>query len=248
MSVKSSQSGARMLAVLEAIAAEQPIGVSALARRMGTDKSAIQRSIVTLAKAGWIAQTDERSARWELSAHLFTMARLPHSSEDLRRRATPALAELRERTNETAFLAIPDLQRFVVVEVAECQQLLRTVLRIGQLIPPEKSATSRAILSFLDETERTTLLGRQASRAELAQFEDVARKGYAVSVDEVQLGSTNIAAPIIGASGHAVAAITLSAPTERISADRHEALGCMVARYADQLSRSPARAGELAPA
>lgn len=240
MSVKSSQSGARMLTVLETIAAEQPIGASALARQLHADKSAIQRSIVTLAQAGWIMPTDERPVRWELSARMFSLAHLPHSSENLRNRATPALRQLRDRTGETAFLAIPDLRQFIVVEVAESRQLLRTAPRIGELIPPDKSSTGRAILPFMDLTQQTSLLGREPDEENFRLFDETARRGYAESIDEVMDGSTNIAAPIIGANGRAIAAIAITAPTDRLDSNKRNEFGEMLAHEASHLSLRPA--------
>lgn len=239
MSVKSSQSGARMLAVLEVIAEEQPIGASALARLMDIDKSAIQRSLVTLSRAGWISPASERPMRWELSARLFTLAHLPNSSDDLRRRAAPALGEIRDSTGETAFLAIPDQSNFIIIDVAESRQMLRASPRIGEIIPPERSATARAIMPFLDADRRAKLLGRTPGEAELRQFEETAQRGYAVSIDEVMPGSTNIAAPVIGAGGQAAAAIAITAPTSRLDDDARASIGALLADRAARLSRGP---------
>ena len=58
MAVKRNLSAGRMLAVFETIARAQPVGVSALARELGADKSAVQRDLMTLADAGWIAGCD----------------------------------------------------------------------------------------------------------------------------------------------------------------------------------------------
>ena len=68
MAVKRSHSAARMLAVFEAVARTQPIGVSALARDLGADKSAVQRDLMTLADAGWIATSPVGNGQWELTA------------------------------------------------------------------------------------------------------------------------------------------------------------------------------------
>lgn len=240
MSVKSSQSGARMLAVFEAIAGGQPVGASALARLLDEDKSAVQRSLVTLSRAGWIATTTERPVRWELSARLFSLAHLPHSSEDLRRRAAPALTDLRDRTGETAFLAIPDLSHFIVVEVAESRQLLRTAPPIGEIIEVTGTATGRVMLANMSEERRAQLLRRAPTPAESAEFEACRSRGFAVSVGEVVAGTSNIAAPVIGAKGEAVAAIGITAPTDRLEPSKHESVGVMLAQQAERLSQRSA--------
>ena len=70
MAVKRSQSASRVLSILELVASHQPVGVSALAKLLGDDRSAVQRAVMTLADAGWSRVAPEPPARWELSAHL----------------------------------------------------------------------------------------------------------------------------------------------------------------------------------
>lgn len=237
MSVKSSQSGARMLAVLEAIAAHQPIGASSLARLLDEDKSAVQRSIVTLAKAGWITQIAGPPPGWELSAHLFTLAHLPHSSDELRIRARKALENLRNETGETAFLAIPDIGRFVVIDVAESRHMLRMVPHVGQIIPTSQSATGRILLPYFDAERQKTLLGRTPTRTDLAEFTTSRDRGYGLSVGEVMPGATTMAAPVFDNRGSPLAALVITGPSERLPADRHASVGAMLAQGAQALSR-----------
>jgi DNA-binding IclR family transcriptional regulator len=127
MAVKRSSSAARVLSVFEHIAAEQPIGVSAIARALDADKSAVQRDLMTLADAGWIRVAAGLPAQWELTPHVLTFARPPHSTDSLRQRARPALERLRGETGETAYLTVPDGDRFVVLDALESQQMLRMV-------------------------------------------------------------------------------------------------------------------------
>lgn len=236
MSVKSSQSGARMLTVFEAIAARQPVGASALARHLDEDKSAVQRSLVTLANAGWICATGERPTRWELSPRLFTLANLPQSSEDLRRQARPMLESLREATGETAFLAIPDGDRFVVIDSVESHHMLRISPRIGQLITSSRSATSRAFLAHFDNERQQRLLQRQPTEKEIVELAATRQRGYGVSQEEVVPGSTNISAPILDFLGLPQAAIAITGPSERLG-DRIESLGELLKESAAGLSR-----------
>ncbi|MCB2073521.1 MAG: IclR family transcriptional regulator [Novosphingobium sp.] len=243
MAVKTSQSGARMLSVFEIIAAEQPIGASAVARLLEEDRSAIQRAIVTLANAGWIAPTAERQVRWELSAKLFSLANLPRSSDDLRRRARAVLEHLRDETGETAFLAAPDREGFVVAEVAESRHVLRMAPRVGEPIPASQRATSRAVLPYYDPSRQTALLGRSPTRGELADFAASRERGYGVSVGEGHEGATTIAAPVLDHRDQPLAALGITGPSDRLSADRHNTIGRMLAQCADRLSR-----GAMVPA
>jgi IclR family acetate operon transcriptional repressor len=240
--VKRSQSASRVLTALELIAEHQPIGVTALARLLETDKSAAQRAVMTLADAGWIRAAPEPPVRWELSAHIFTLAHLPHSTSDLRQRALRTLEELRDETGETAFLAIPDIDRFVVIETAESRHMLRMANRIGQIILPQDSATGRALLPYFGAERQAAMLGRAPDAHDLAEYAATRARGYGLSAGDVMPGATNIAAPVLDSQGEPMAAIVISGPSERLTPDLHASIGALVARAGAALSRSGPRA------
>jgi IclR family acetate operon transcriptional repressor len=248
MAVKRSQSASRVLAALELIAAHQPIGVSALARLLGEDKSAVQRAVMTLFDAGWIRAAPEPPTRWELTAHMFTLANLPHSANDLRLRARRMLEALRDEIGETVFLAVPDIGRFVVIEVAESLHTLRAALRVGEIIPVRGSATARALLPYLTPERLATTLGGEApDPADLAEFAATRARGYGLSVGGVMQGSTIVAASIFDTDGQPIAAIGITGPSDRITPDRHDKVGALASECARNLSRGAPR-GQAAAA
>ena len=243
MAVKRSQSAARVLSIFELVAAHQPIGVSALAKLIGDDRSAVQRAVLTLADAGWIRLAPEPPVRWELSAHIFTLASLPDSIGQLRQRARPTLEQLRQQTGETVFLAMPDAARFVVVEALESGHALRMSSRVGMVIEPHHSSTGRAVLPYLDEAAQAAMLGHAPTAEERAEFAATAARGYGLSAGDIMPGATNLAAPIFGTNGEPVAALVVSGPSDRLTPARHDEVGALVSRAAASLSR-----GRLAPA
>jgi DNA-binding IclR family transcriptional regulator len=241
MAVKRSQSASRTLSVLELIASQQPLSVSSIARLLNEDRSAVQRAVMTLADQGWIRNTIDLPPRWELSAHLFAIAHLPYSSSDLRERARGVLDELRDQTGETVMLAIPDVTRFIVIEVAESRHALRMAARIGEVIPPRGSATGRAVLPYCEPRRQAIMLGRPPGRVEKAEFTLTQEREWALSVDEVMKGATALAAAVFDPHGQPMGALVISGPTERLTCDRHGEVGGLVAQAARKLSRkSPA--------
>ncbi len=240
MPVKPSQSASRVLAVLEAIAAHQPIGVRALARLLECDKSAMQRALKTLAEEGWIRATIEAPVRWEVSARIFAVANLAYGGNDLRQRARRVLERLRDETDETAMLVLPDLQNFVVADVVESRQVLRMAPHVGTKVSVRNTATGRAVLPYLSADQQLALLGEMPDPSMLETYAQTRERGYAISDGEINPGATNLAAPIIEVNGEAIGAIVLTAPRERLaSASQHEA-GRWVARAAQELSRGKA--------
>jgi DNA-binding IclR family transcriptional regulator len=237
MAVKRSQGGARVLAVLEHIAQHQPIGVSELSRLLGADKSAVQRSLMTLADEGWIRAAAGTPSKWQLTAHILAVAQQSQASDDLRQRARSALEELRDKSGETVLLAVPDIGRFVVIESLESKQMLRTAPKIGLAVPVRQSATSRAVLPYMTQARQVELLGEPPDAVLLAEFTATLKRGYSVSDGDVVPGSTNIAAPIIEVDGQPVGAVVVSGPSERLSGKLQRNIGAMVLQTARGLSR-----------
>jgi IclR family acetate operon transcriptional repressor len=240
MPVKSSQSAARVLAVLEKIAEHQPIGITELARVMSTDLSAMQRALATLERQGWIAAAPDKPVRWELTTRIHAVAQLAQGSHDLRRRAHPVLLALRDETTETASLNVFERGEFTIAEVLESQRYLRVVIPEGIVVPAHGSATGRAVLPYLSRARQIELLGGPPDAAELKEYAATIARGYSVSSGVVYSGFTNIAAPVFENDGRPVGAIVLAGPSDRLLPKTHAKLGASVVVAARKLSRAAA--------
>ena len=238
MAVKRSLSATRMLKVFEAIAEAQPIGVSALSRMLEADKSAVQRDLMTLSDAGWIRPVS--GGRWELTPRVLTLAHTPHSSNALRRRARPALEELRAATGETAYLTVPDGDHFVVIDALESPHVLRMVPPVGLVVPVEGSATARAVLPHLSASEQERLLGSAPPPRLAAEFARTREQGYAVNDEDIAPGAVAMASAIFGAAGAVLGALVLTGPADRLTPDRRAAIGGSLRSAAERLSLAEA--------
>jgi IclR family acetate operon transcriptional repressor len=238
MSVKPSQSGARVLAALEQIARHQPLGVSELARLLETNVAAAQRAIATLAEEGWIRIAPGRPTRWELTAHIHAVAQHAYGSHDLRRRARAALEALWRETGESVLLNVPDGGKFIVIDVLESPHYLRTAPPVGLVVPARNSATARAMLPYMSREQQMEFLSEAPDPAMLEDFAAIVGRGYSISKGDVVAGSTNVAAPIFERDGRPVGAVLISAPTDRASEQECERLGAMVCATARRLSRA----------
>lgn len=232
MAVKRSSSATRMLAVFEAIARSQPVGVSALARGLEADKSAVQRDLMTLADAGWIRPAPvlagqgagQGTGQWELSPHILTLARPPHSADALRLRAQPILEELRRETGETAYLAVPHGDRYVVLSAAESHHALRVVPAVGIVIAMEGSATGRAVAPYRE------------GAADDAAHSAIRALGYAVNDEDVHAGAVAMASAVLDAGGRPVGSLVLTGPAERLPPERRAAMGTRLRDAARRLA------------
>lgn len=219
MPVKPIQSAVRVLEALELVARHQPLGLTELARHLGTDKSSAQRVLATLDRAGWIrTTTGDAPVRWELTARILSVARDVRATAGLRERIHAAMVDLRDRTGETVVCAVPDGDRVVLGDVVESAQLVRSAPTVGLVIPTEKSASGRALLAAMSPAERERLAGRALTRRTHAELDAVRERGFSVSIaGDVADGSTNLGAAILDERGAPVAALAISAVTSRIS-------------------------------
>jgi IclR family acetate operon transcriptional repressor len=238
-----------MLTVLEEVARHQPVSSAELVRILDGEKSAVQRSLVTLVDAGWVAMVPGPGVRWRLTSRIQVVAKTARDKDDLRLMARPVMERLRDACGETVLLVVPDLDHFVVIDVAECHKLMRMAPKVGLVIPAQDTATARIILPYLAREEQEAMLGRIPTTEELAQFEVTRTKGYAVNVTSHShtdsgreaIGSANIGSPIFDHDGMPVAALVISGPSERLPPDCHERFGQLAVEAAREVSSGQAR-------
>ncbi len=236
MAVKQLRSGSRVLAVLEAVAVQQPVGLSELVRTLELEKSGIHRALTTLATDGWIRRAaDTGATKWELTTRMLVVAHEAERRSDLRQRARAALEHLRDETGESVLLAALDLDRIVILDVVESSHLMRTVPRVGMVIP-SLSAAGLAALAHLEPDDLRSFLGEPPSPELLATLDEVRSRGWSLNYGDITEYASAVAAAVLNRRGHPAAVLALSAPTERMPVSSHERLGHLVADAATRLS------------
>ncbi|HEX7094453.1 MAG TPA: IclR family transcriptional regulator [Acidimicrobiales bacterium] len=235
MTVKPVRSAQRVLATLEALAEHQPIGVGALARVLGEDKSAVQRALMTLAASGWIRPDGSDQTRWELTTRALVVAHHAQRRSGLRHRVRPTLEQLRDETGESVILAVPDGDRIVIVDVVESRHLVRTAPRVGMVIPAATSAAGQAILSAMSDDERRAFVG-ELTNGTRSKLQRVRARGWSLNDNDVANGATSVGAVVLDHEGKPLAGIAVSAIASRMPPDVQERVGARVAELAAALS------------
>jgi DNA-binding IclR family transcriptional regulator len=230
--VKHVQSATRVLTAFEALAEHQPIGVSGLSRILDDDKSGVQRALLTLADAGWI-QRVRGGTEWEVASRVLVLVQ---RRSGLVERARATLEALRDETEETIILNVPEGGQIVVLDVVESNRLVRTAPNIGFAVPATRSAAGQAILAHLPRNEIGPYLGGDADAEELSRLDEVRRRGYSVNSGDVTPDARAVGAAILDADRRAIASITISAQAARMPDDLQDDLGARVAAAARLLS------------
>ncbi|MER2135021.1 MAG: IclR family transcriptional regulator [Arthrobacter sp.] len=226
-SFDTSTSVLKALRLLDAFGtASQQVGVSELARQAGIHKSTAFRLLTTLAQGGFI---DRVGSKYRLSWRVFELGnRVEHCApQGLRDLALPYLSELFTVSGRTVHLAVLNGPDVVYLEKIHSHKSTRLPTAIGGRMPATCSALGKAILAFSDKTVVDPVLAiplprftqysiTQTSRL-IAQLHKVQQEGVAYDREEVALGLTCVAAPVIR-HGRAVAAISVSSPTNGFNA------------------------------
>jgi DNA-binding IclR family transcriptional regulator len=112
---------------------------------------------------------------------------------------------------------------------------------VGRRVPHHCTANGKVFLAFgaapvpepLERLAPRTITARRALDAEL---DAVRTKGYATTSDELEDGLAALAAPVFDAGGRAVAALSISGPTTRLTAERIERLAPTLLEETQELS------------
>ncbi|WP_235653652.1 IclR family transcriptional regulator [Mycolicibacter icosiumassiliensis] len=217
------------LRVFEQVATAQPIGLSELARRLGTPKATVQRNLKTLHEAGWIRPATGDS-RWEITSLAFRLGSAVATKDNLRDMIMPELAFLQSVTGETIHLAVPDGDELVLVERLDSAHQLRAFLALGTRLPLHAAATGKAYLATLGDAAIEAYLSTRLSKVTVSTITDpgqvreeiqiIRQRGYATTTDAFNEGISAVAVAVRGSSGPAHACFSISGPSSRLTADR----------------------------
>jgi len=240
------QSVGRSLDLLDAVGAES-VGLVALAERTGLGASTAYRLLSTLMEHGYVRRNPE-TGHFHVGYKLLDLAaRAAHDTEALRAIVRPHLEAVRNTTDETANLVVPDGLTVVYIDQVESARAIRMFTAIGRRVAMHASASGKAILAF---SSKSPLEGREIVNLEALtshtlitldgladDLERTRSRGFAIDSEEYDLGVVCVAAPIIGHNGEPAAALSVSGPSERMRAADLDVLGAIVRNQAADASR-----------
>ena len=217
---------AKGLSVLEALVLRnEPCGVSDLAAALGMSKSNAHRLLNTLLDTGFVNSIDGRYAPslkvWELGARVIR-------SYDVRALARPAMTRLVRETAESVRLSVLDAKSLEVVYIdkIDSPQDVRPYSELGGRTPAYCTSSGKAMLAFQDEEliarasrKLKAHTGRSiVDRSAFARaMKKIRAEGFAVNDREYSSQVRGVAAPIFGADGQVIAALSLVAPADRMT-------------------------------
>lgn len=220
---------AKGLRVLMVFTSDEPeLVLAEVARRAEMDNATAFRLLNTLTMLGFVEKVPD-TRRFRLTLKCLDLGFNAIARTDLRTLARPVLRSLVGETSEAASIGVLDAGEIVYIERIQAGLArLGVEVRIGSRVPVHSTAIGHAILGFLPRDQQVRILEARP-RAKLTEktivkldallrrLQEVRARGYAVSDQENVPGLSVLSAPVLDADSFPVAAISVAAPTMRMS-------------------------------
>lgn len=218
----------RALLALQALARAGARGLSLaeLASSLGLNKSTVHRALAALRFRGFVTQ-DPVSGSYLLGPSATQLADDYFSDENLPVLLHPALVALCGAAGELVHLGVLSGTHVVYLDKVEPERSVRVWSAVGRRSPAVTTALGRALLAFRG-TDHAMLAGYVRAAGEQVSVDaehvwsvlEAARaSGFASEDQENEVGISCLAIPLLR-SGSAIAAVSVTAPVERMTAER----------------------------
>ena len=213
---------ARLLS--EVVHSADPMTFTGLSATTGLAKSTTSRLLLALERNGLVRRDDH--GRFLPGEMFVSFAWRGGAEAGLVAVAQPFLERLGKATGETINLGVSSNGMVEQIAQVDSTYLIGGTNWVGMSVPLHCSALGKVLLAHgaaqlpaekLERRTAKTITTEAALRAELAGLR---ARGYAVTDEELEPGLIAVAAPVHGYDGAVVAALSVSAPTNRMSREQ----------------------------
>jgi DNA-binding IclR family transcriptional regulator len=240
------QSVDRAVTTLEILARRGTAGPSEVAADLGVHKTTAFRLLAALESRGLVEQTRERG-KYQLGLGLLRLASMVPGRLDIVGQARSVCTRLAHQFGETVNIAVLRDHFVINLDQARGPAAIAAQNWVGQLTPLHATSSGKVLLAHRSPTEVDALLKAAGltrytphtvtvRKALRGQLDRAALSGFAVTIEEYEVGLNAVAAPVRDYTGTVVAAISVSGPAYRLPADRLPELAPALITGADEVS------------
>lgn len=207
---------------------KRTLRVTDVAQEFGIARSSAHRLLSTLAWRGFVSQ-DRVNKSYRAGRILVQIGLNSIRDLDVRRRAHQHLESVSAQTHETVNLLVLEGGGSRFIDGVESDRPLRVGVRTGALLPAYATAGGKALIADLSADELNALYPRglrpvtKMTVVDLAalgeQLAVVRDQGYALNINESEVGLRAVAVPIRDHAGRAIASLAVSTPANRMTDD-----------------------------
>ncbi|WP_213571052.1 IclR family transcriptional regulator C-terminal domain-containing protein [Rhodococcus sp. USK13] len=216
------QSIERAITVITAFTGAGPdLALADLVEGTGLTKQTIRRILMTLEKLGFARSVGHR---WTLTPRMLSLGYAYLSSVDLPGAAQPVMEALTDRIGEGTSVAVLDGTEVVYVNRVQRHRITSVPLAVGARLPAHATSMGHVLLAgaaaedlehyFAYADLRALTVHTLSTRDHLtARLDLVRERGWDAVDQELEYGRRSAAAPVFGADGRVIAALSLSSST-----------------------------------
>jgi IclR family KDG regulon transcriptional repressor len=238
----------KAMAVLDQVAAVgRPVRFGRLLEDSDLPKATLYRLLQTLTQQSLLSFDPDRQT-YALGVRLVRLAHAAWQQSSLAPIARPHLDRLSAEVGETVHLAQLDAGQVLYVDKRNAARPVEMFSDAGKVGPAYCTGVGKAMLAFLDEGALEVALAQQsfhrftpatlcsvaALRAELTE---VRAAGHAFDREEHEPGIICVAVPVLSGGGRIMGALSVTAPTTRMTLDGLKALAPELKETATKIGR-----------
>jgi DNA-binding IclR family transcriptional regulator len=220
----------RILRILRSFTQRTPQrSLTEVAEAAGLDLGTTRRMLLALGEEGLVAH-DAATRLYRLDLGLLELAGAVTEGGDLRSLAQPVVDAIARETGSTTFFGIHRQGEALCLNRADGNAVV--LLRwwtLGGRMPLHCGAAPKTLLAFMPEAEAASVLARRLApltpRSETdpeslrKELQRIRRQGHALAVDDVVLGVTSLAVPVLARDGHCLGALAITGLTAQLDAE-----------------------------
>ena len=240
----------KALSVLDLlITHERALSITEISHALGLGKGTVHRILQTL-KVRRYVQQHNGTKLYSLGLQTLEIGTLARRDRFLRSVMVSFLRELSAMCNETVNAAVLEYNEIHYIFRLESEEMLRISAPLGVRFPAHCTATGKVMLSYRADDDIRRIYARGTALTQctehsidsvdalIQQIEQIRIDRVAVDDEETISGVYCVAAPVVNAKGECVAAISISAPKNRVSTEKGLEFIRMVSGTADQISEA----------
>lgn len=242
------QSLIRAVDILDLISSQKKgISVTEIANQLELHKSTAYRILQTLEYKNYVKKDEHK--RYKVGKRVIEIGNQALNNIDLRQEMRPFLQKLGEITKETVHLGILDDFKVFYIDKVETSHTIRMYSSIGKGGPLYCTGIGKALLAFSDqkyidrflkEVEFVNYTDNTITNKKdlISELEKIKKRGYATDNMEHEDNIRCVASPIFDYSGKLIAAVSISAPAQRMTMERITELSKLLVDYSQKMSKS----------
>jgi DNA-binding IclR family transcriptional regulator len=238
----------RAFEVIEFLAKQDSaVGISDIRRVLSLPLSSTANIVYTLTDLGYLERS-QSDPSYRLSVKLLGVARRAQDRLDLVSQCHSLVQDAVRESGLTGHIAVLREEQSMYIDRVPSNSMVQVNSYVGQRWPAHTSAVGKAMLAFLPDAQVERLLKQMTLNkrtpytitsppALIRQLRAFRRLGYCWERNEGEVGLGCVAAPIFGSGHEVLAALSLTGTSQQVSSARTPALGNLVKKYAQQMSR-----------